>query len=201
MTQSNYLPAVYLIAGPAPWNITITDTVSLAGHCYHEKNKYRIIWPEELSAKIVSPGNISQLRDTLLINEIILVDRLQGIDYPACVAGHINRSGTNYLIGRTPYRDLPRFPDMGGIYLPINDLKAINVHTVGSRRFGCLQSRNEYILSEGIALVAMVMHYSGLKIRAVGADPVRINLLSRLPDFIYPHQASNSKCNIKDSEH
>lgn len=201
MTQSNYLPAVYLIAGPVPWNITITDTISLAGHCYHEYNKYRIIWPEELSAEIVTPENISQLSDTLLINEIILVDRLQGIDYFACVAGHINRSGTNYLIGRTPCRDLPRFPDMGNIYLPINDLKAISVHTVGSQRFGRVLSKDEYALSEGIALVAMVMHYIGLKIKAVGADPPRINLLSRLPVLIDLHQASNSKCNIKDSKH
>ena len=43
--------------------------------------------------------------------------------------------GTNFLIGKTPYKKHPQFPDMSNIYTPIKELDKIVVHTVGLERF------------------------------------------------------------------
>ena len=78
---------------------------------------------------------------------------------------HVNRSGYNFLIGRTHELDLPRFPDMSNIYNAIPNLSTVNVHTVGPKRFDSATS-DKVVLSEAVGLVAPIWHYVRVKVFA-----------------------------------
>ena len=96
----------------------------------------------------------------------LLLNRLKNTDTDVCIMEHINRSGTNFFIGRTPHKELPTFPDMGHIYKPIPNLKQVLVHTVGPERFLSDTGIDE-IVSETTGLIAPPGHYAGV----AGFDP------------------------------
>ena len=78
------------------------------------------------------------------IKETLLIDKtIQKIK--DCVLQTINRSGYNFLIGKT-IANLPRFPDMSKIYNEISGLESAVVHTVEPEDFILGQTNN--IISE-----------------------------------------------------
>ena len=123
------------------------------------------IVPITFSDKSLNPKNIFSLKKMYDLDSMLIVDRLTNTDTDVCIIDHINMSGTNFLIGKTPHKELPTFPDMGHIYKPIPNLKQVLVHTVGPERFSSGAGRDE-IISEAIGLIAPLWHYAGVAVFA-----------------------------------
>lgn len=130
-------------------------------HTIFKKETHIHIVPEKLNRFCLNPTSVSNLTDDLYIEKILILDRVINLKREACIVGHVNRSGTNFLIGNTPYNKHPQFPDMSKIYKPIKELDNIIVHTLGIERF--LNFKNsDYYISEAIGLISPVWHYIGV---------------------------------------
>ena len=125
----------------------------------------RHVVPVTFSDESLNPKSFFGLKEMFDLDSILIIDRLKNIDTDVCIMEHINRSGTNFLIGRTPHKELPTFPDMGDIYKPIPNLKQVLVHTVGPERFLSDTGIDE-IVSEFIGLIAPLWHYVGVAVFA-----------------------------------
>jgi len=132
-------------------------------HTIFKKETHTHIVPEKLNQHCLNPRSVSSLTEELSIKKILILDRVINLEHEVCIVGHVNRSGTNFLIGNTPYKKKPQFPDMSNIYTPIKELDKIVVHTVGLERFFNFKGGNYYI-SEAVGLIAPVWHYIGVKI-------------------------------------
>ena len=132
-------------------------------HTIFKKETYTHIVPEKLNQTCLNPRSVSSLKEELSIKKILILDRIINLKHQACIVDHVNRSGTNFLIGNTPYKKHTQFPDMSNIYTPIKGLDKIVVHTVGIERFFNFKGSNYYI-SEAVGLIAPVWHYIGVKV-------------------------------------
>ena len=121
--------------------------------------------PDHISDESLNPKFFFGLKEMYDLDFILIIDRLKHTDTDVCIMEHINRSGKNFLIGRTPHKELPTFPDMGHIYKPIPNLKQVLVHTVGPERFLSDTGIDE-IVSEVIGLIAPLWHYVGVSVFA-----------------------------------
>ena len=143
--------------------------ISLYNHHVFMGDKCRFIIPHNFDGKTINPKNFLKLKNKLRIKSIIVVDKTRPENQRYSIMNHINRSGYNFLIGRTPIKSLPMFPDMSKVYNKIKGLEAAVVHTVGPSRFSS-EERNNKILSEYVGLVAPVWHYIGVKVFAQNFD-------------------------------
>lgn len=132
-------------------------------HTIFKKETDIHIVPEKLNQLCLNPRSVSSLAEELSIKKILILDRVINLEHQACIAGHVNRSGTNFLIGNTPFKKRPQFPDMSKIYTPIKKLDKIVVHTVGVERFFNFKDCDYYI-SEAVGLIAPVWHYVGVTV-------------------------------------
>ena len=172
--------AVYLIAGPKAFLINLPVDRKIGGHSTGWNKGVRYIWPDSITADIINPRNLRELKTEWGLTRLLIIDRISGIEHPTYIADHVNRSGMNFLIGRTPYESHPQFPDISRIYQRSDDLKAIMVHTVGPHRFGHYLNDNRQHWSEGVALCAPVAHYIGLSIDALGLPTDTTGLLEKI---------------------
>ena len=172
--------AIYLIAGPETWNVNLNAEKCIEGHNIGHYKGWIFLWPQGLTAEIVNPYNFDKLKTILPIIDLLIVDRLIGVDELVGISGHVNRSGTNFLIDQTPYQNNPYFPDLSNIYRKMPKLKNITVHTVGPKRFKrtLVFKEGQPVISEGLALIAMVAYYVGLGIKAVGIPQNKNNLFN-----------------------
>ncbi|NOZ04600.1 MAG: purine-nucleoside phosphorylase, partial [FCB group bacterium] len=168
MNPEKEKPPFYLCAGPEAWGMKVESVKKVAGHWVGGEDKWRIVWPGKVASETISPETFLELKEKLKTKAIILVDRLVGVDRWVVITDHVNRTGPNFLIGKTPYRGLPRFPDLSHLYEPTEGFQKVIVHTVGPERFGDVQEESGTIWSEAAGLIAPVAHYVGLKIIAVG---------------------------------
>jgi len=134
-------------------------------HGVYLTDKQTQIVPLVFSKKTINPKNFLNLKTELGLSSILIVDRLKPRGQRVYIRNHINRSGFNFLIGKTPLLDLPRFPDMSNIYNPAPGLKTAMVHTVGPERFSVADDRR-FTISESVGLISPVWHYVGLKVFA-----------------------------------
>ena len=125
----------------------------------------RQIVPITFSDESINPKSFLCLKERYDLDSILIIDRLKNTDTDVCIMEHINRSGTNFLIGRTPHKELPTFPDMGHIYKPIQNLKQVLVHTVGPEHF-LNDTDIDGIISEAIGLISPLWHYAGVVVYA-----------------------------------
>ncbi len=132
-------------------------------HIIFEKETLIHIVPENLNEFCLNPRSVSNLTEDFSIKKILILDRVINLDHEACIIDHVNRSGTNFLIGNTPHNKHPQFPDMSNIYTAIKKLDKIVVHTVGVERFLNFKDSNHYV-SEAVGLIAPVWHYVGVKV-------------------------------------
>ena len=123
------------------------------------------IVPITFSDKSLNPKNIFGLKKMYDLDSILIVDRLKNTDTEVCIIDHVNRSGTNFLVGKTPHKELSTFPDMGHIYNPIPNMKQVLVHTVGPGRF-LNDTDTDEIVSEATGLIAPLWHYVGVSVFA-----------------------------------
>ena len=137
----------------------------LLDHKLYKKQKKFILVPNKFDHTTINPENFLKLKGEVKIKETLLIDRTIPEDKRLCITNHVNRSGYNFLIGKTPIANLPRFPDMSKIYNEIPGLESAVVHTVGPERFH-LRPKSNNVISESVGLIAPVWHYVGVKVFA-----------------------------------
>jgi len=134
-------------------------------HVLYINNDLVYIKPKILTSKHVNPKSLYRLKKEFNIKKITIYDRVKNLKREACIFNHVNRAGTNFLIGNTPFNSFPRFPDITNIYNKIKGLDQVVVHTVGPSRFLTYSEENT-LISESVGLVAPIWHYVGTKIFA-----------------------------------
>jgi len=124
------------------------------------------------------------------LTTLVIID---SIKFPPKIVGaliqikdHVNISGRNPLIGKTPIDNLPQFPDMSECYRKTNiNLPGMVVTTAGPDRFYSVQENfSEQIISEAAALVALSTTYSGMEVIGVGWDKNRDKEGQKLKNWI-----------------
>lgn len=161
---------LYLCAGPEAWGLTIPAVESAAQHRLGKLKGRTVIWPRAINPESINPTNFIELMKKLDDNEMLIIDRIKGTNGWVSVKNHINRSGANFLIGRTPYNKFPRFPDISQIYHHVEGFEKRVVHTVGPKRFCEPSQETGIIWSEAVGLIAPVAHYAGFRLWALGGS-------------------------------
>ena len=131
------------------------------GHLFYKTNKTTVFVPKKFLNEYVNPINFMHLKQKFFLKSVLVLDKTSPVVTNVCFVDHINRSGFNFLMGKTPIYDCPMFPDMSNIYKPIKSLKKITVHTVGPKRFKKEETQKE-VVSESIGLIAPIWHYVGV---------------------------------------
>ena len=134
-------------------------------HFIFSKKENIHIVPKTFDSKTLGPRNFLGLKRELGLESILIIDRTKPTKEETCIMNHVNRAGYNFLIGKTPELDLPRFPDMSNIYNAIPGLNTETVHTVGPKRFDSA-TPGKVVLSEATGLVAPIWHYVRVKVFA-----------------------------------
>ena len=151
----------YSLIPPIKYN----NKTVLYHHALYTTLDNRSIVPLVFDGNTINPKNFLKLKIDLDIHSINVIDRIKPKHPKVYISNHANRSGYNFLIGKTPIQGFPRFPDMTNIYNKIPGLKPISVHTVGPKRF-VLKLDTINVVSESVGLVAPVWHYVGIKVFA-----------------------------------
>ena len=138
---------------------------TLLSHKLYTKQKKLLLVPNKFDGTIIDPKNFLKLKEKMKIKEALIIDKTIPKNKRLCITNHVNRSGYNFLIGKTPTTNLPRFPDMSKIYNEISGLESAVVHTVGPERFH-LRPKSNNVISESVGLIAPVWHYVGVKVFA-----------------------------------
>ena len=140
-------------------------TVSIFGHQIIENDKARYVCPKEFSENNINPANFEKIKTELGINSILILDRVKNVVGDICIMDHVNRSGYNFLIGKTPYKNFTTFPDISHIYNEIPNMQKKTVQTIGPIRFSNTNSRKT-LYSESVGIVSPVWHYVGVRVFA-----------------------------------
>ena len=152
---------MYGLQAPSDYNLKST----LLNHKLYTKNKESFLVPNKFDEGVVNPETFLKLKEEMKVISILVIDRTIPGNKKLCIINHVNRSGFNFLIGKTPVANLPRFPDMSKIYNKISGLESAVVHTIGPERFRLRQESNNMV-SESVGLIAPVWHYVGVKVFA-----------------------------------
>ena len=152
---------MYGLQAPSDYKLRSTTL----NHKLYIKKKEFFLVPNKFDEGIINPETFLKLKEEMKIKSILLIDRTIPEDKRLCITNHVNRSGYNFLIGKTPIVNLPRFPDMSKIYNEMSGLESAVVHTVGPERFH-LRPKSNNVISESVGLIAPVWHYVGVKVFA-----------------------------------
>ena len=152
---------MYGLQAPSDYKLRSTPL----NHKLYIKKKEFFLVPNRFDEGIINPETFLKLKEEMEVISILVIDRTIPGDKKLCIINHVNRSGYNFLIGKTPTANLPRFPDMSKIYNKISGLEPAVVHTVGPERFYSRPKSNNMI-SESVGLIAPVWHYVGVKVFA-----------------------------------
>lgn len=106
------------------------------------------------------------LRKEFKENRLLIIDSVKSKEAVIQIIDHVNQSGQNSLLGRTPFKNHPRFPDMIELY----NKKDIGLPQKVVRCVGCnrYKKHGESEISEMVALVAPPAHYVGWEVTALG---------------------------------
>ena len=159
---------VYLPAGTGAWKLPQEGVKQLGSHWMCTINNRKIVFPEKLDQEHVNPIAIAEIYSLLGTEEIILVDRIKGTEEQITIVDHVNRSGITYLRGKTPLEKRPMFPDVSRIYKPVEGLKLVTVHTLGTGRFNSPPDEEGIIWSETVGQISPLLNYIGFTVYAVG---------------------------------
>jgi len=139
-----------------------------------------IIWPKKISRSTCSPDKMVDLKKNITTKTITIFDKIKNRNNIVNICGHVNRAGTNFLVGKTPFLNKQQFPDMSKIYIT-KTAKSNTVHTIGQQRFSSGKKLDKNtIWSESIGLISPVFSYFGFYVTGVGIpeheiDNININ--------------------------
>ena len=152
---------VYSIYPPEKYN----KKQETSDHVIYFKKQKTWLTPLSFRSEIINPKTFLDLKKRFSIESILVLDKTTLKTGSAYIKDHVNRSGYNFLLGKTPVKGFPVFPDMSKIYNPIRGMEAVVVHTVGPERFSACNGAG-IIFSESAGLITPVWHYVGVRVRA-----------------------------------
>ena len=107
---------IYLCSEALAKQIKVTCDSKIFGHKTHTLEKGVFLWPEHFHKTSMSPQAFLAHKKKQEIKTLIIIDRIKTPEGIIKIKGHINRSGTSFLIAETPHKNRPTFPDMSKIY-------------------------------------------------------------------------------------
>ena len=107
----------YFNTNPSFFGINTALNKKFFGHQVYKEKKILFLAPHKFDKKNLSPENIYNLKKKYYLKNIIMFDRVLGIDKNIVISDHVNRSGTSFLVENTPCENFPMFPDMSKIYI------------------------------------------------------------------------------------
>tara|TARA_Y100001970_G_scaffold287823_1_gene413450 strand:- start:741 stop:1286 length:546 start_codon:yes stop_codon:yes gene_type:complete len=159
----------YFNTNPNKFGITTEFKKELFGHKIYKEPNLLFLTPIQIEKKSLCPQNIIGLKEKYKLKTIVMFDRIVGVEKNLLVSDHINRSGVSFIVGETPYKNLPMFSDMSGVYITKSNERGCTVHTLGPQRFkNPPQNEKEVVFSETAAIIATLWHYVGVNIRCFG---------------------------------
>mgnify|MGYP001166430681 CR=1 FL=1 len=164
---------IYLCSGKLAKQLGIKSHETGTNHKLGSKNNKTFLWPNNINHTSINPETFIRLKEKHKITMLLIIDRLQGKTARVKTTDHINKTGKNFLIGKTPYNNRPTFPDMSDVYKNTKGKVFISY----GKGFKRAKERNKkYIESEWIAPIATVWRYVGVEIvgLGVGEDITRI---------------------------
>ena len=158
----------YFNTDPKKFRVQIGFNVKAWGHRIKKKPKEIFVTPIGFSKKNTSPKNLHHLKKDLNIEQIYMFDRIAGLNKNIFITDHINRSGVSFLRGKTPYKNLPMFPDMSKTYSSYKKKPGVVVHTLGPKNFKKPPSEKGVVFSESAAIFATLWRYIGVEVMCFG---------------------------------
>ena len=134
-------------------------------HNIETNNDNTFIWPETVDKTCINPETYDSLKQALNIRTILIVDSIAEETSVIKTADHINKTGQNFLIKNTPYRDHPTFPDATNVY---KNKAGKTFLSLGDRVGKTKNSSGPWVQSGWIAPIATVWSYVGVKVIGVG---------------------------------
>ena len=162
------MQAYYFNTHPQFFGINTALNKKTFGHQIYVEKKTLFLTPGQFDKKNLSPKNTLKFKEKYNLKNIIMFDRVKGIDKNILISDHVNRSGTSFLVENTPYQTLPMFPDMSEIYIINKNETGHTVQTLGPSRFHNPPSENGVVFSEAAAIIAPLWHYIGVGVRCFG---------------------------------
>ena len=167
---------IYFCSKNIASQVGVSSEYILYNHGIYNHKKHVYIFPLANNNTTINPEVFTKIKNELNLKDLLLVDRIYDELGIVNVVDHINRTGQNFLRGKTPYEALPTFPDVSTIY---NNNEGKVLVSVGEKKPININTLENVILSEWIALIAPVWHYLGVNIKGVGVDK-NINSINQL---------------------
>ena len=79
-----------------------SSKTTLFSHTLYTKDKHIYIVPNKFDEGTINPENFLKLKEEMKIKSILIIDKTIPGDKKLCITNHVNRSGYNFLIGKTP---------------------------------------------------------------------------------------------------
>ena len=162
------MEAYYFNSSPRRFGIKTDFNKAVFGHHIYEEPKLLFLTPTQFNKNNVCPQNALLFKEKYKIKNIIMFDRVLGVNKNILITDHVNRSGISFLVKKTPHKNLPMFPDMSGVYITNNNEKRYTVHTLGPDRFLNQSKEKGVVFSEAAAITAPLWHYVGVGVRCFG---------------------------------
>ncbi|MAI87954.1 MAG: hypothetical protein CMF98_02370 [Candidatus Marinimicrobia bacterium] len=154
---------IYIVSFP---NVSSFKKKTIGNHHYIQFKNHQIITPCDLDIKTFTPSNFNLIKDDLNEDHLIIFEKIKSPNKFVQIIDHINKTGNNPLVGNTPFKDKPRFPDISNIY----DKKDYGVNQIvcTSVGFEMYNKLNEMNITKYISVISIVGSYIGWKITAFG---------------------------------
>tara|TARA_B100000700_G_scaffold331686_1_gene467056 strand:- start:11524 stop:12069 length:546 start_codon:yes stop_codon:yes gene_type:complete len=149
-----------------------------ADHSIYEWRTEKIVSPNTDLLKAATPKNLHLLRIELQEKKLIIIDLVTTKEPVVQIVDHRNESGQNSLIGRTPYNNLSKFPDMSNLYNKKHfGLTQKTVRCIGPKRYNQLEVNDTSAI---VSFISLPAYYVGWEMTAIGwnkdYDPQGLNL-------------------------
>ena len=167
---------LYLCSNNIASQLGVDSEYILHNHGIHNHKKRVYIFPLDNTHTTINPDVFTKIKNELSLKDLLIVDRIYDGLGIVDVVDHINRTGQSFLRGKTPHGELPTFPDVSLIY---NNKEGKILASVGEKKPININTLENVILSQWIALIAPVWHYIGVNIKGVGIDK-NINSINQL---------------------
>ena len=158
----------YFNTNPKNFGINNVLNGEFFGHLTLCEEDAVFITPSQFTKKHISPEYLFGLKEKYKIENIVMFDRVVGIKKNILITDHINRSGTSFMRGKTPHKNLPMFPDMSSVYIKNTKNKRQAVQTLGPKNFKVPPNEAGVVFSEASAITATLWHYVGVSVRCYG---------------------------------
>jgi len=158
----------YFNSNPKYFGIKTKFNKAVFGHQIYEEHKLLFLTPIQFNKNNICPQNALLFKEKYKLKNIVMFDRVLGTNKNIVISDHVNRSGTSFLVEKTPHKNRPMFPDMSHVYITNNNEKKHTVHTLGPGRFQNQPKEKGVVFSEAVAITASLWHYVGVGVRCFG---------------------------------